>query len=66
MILTSPHAVVQVGLSPIRGSVAEGLGGARVNVSVIQGSLGNSNISFIVSTINGSAQGQIMIPDSMD
>lgn len=54
------HAVVEVGLSPILGTVREIAGdrGARVNVSVVQGSLGDSTVSFIVSTINGSAQGQ--------
>ena len=50
------HTVVEVSLSPVRGSVREGDGGARVNVSVVQGSLGGDTVSFVVSTVNGSAQ----------
>ena len=51
------YAVVTVGLGLIRGSVREGEGGARVNISVLQGSLGNNPVTFVVSTFNGSAQG---------
>ena len=51
------HAEVEVGLDLLRGTVLEGEGGARVNVTVLQGSLGNDSLSFIVSTVNGSAQG---------
>lgn len=50
------RTVVEVSLSPVRGSVREGAGGARVNVSVVQGSLGGDTVSFVVSTVNGSAQ----------
>ena len=49
---------VEVGLNLLRGTVREGEGGARVNVSVVQGSLGGDAVSFIVSTVNGSAQGK--------
>ena len=52
---------VEVGLNLIRGTVREGEGGARVNVSVVQGSLGSDSVSFIVSTVNGSAQGNDII-----
>lgn len=51
--------MIEVGLSLIRGTVREGEGGARVNISVVQGSLGDNPISFIVSTVNGSAQGTV-------
>ena len=54
---THTHAEVEVGLDLLRGTVLEGDGGARVNVSVLQGSLGGDRVSFIVSTVNGSAQG---------
>lgn len=52
------HTDVEVGLSPIRRIIREGDGGARVNVSVVQGSLGDNTVFFIVTTINGSAQGK--------
>ena len=51
--------MVEVGLSLIHGTVREGEGGARVNISIVRGSLGDSPISFIVSTVNGSAQGNM-------
>ena len=51
------HSEVEVGLDLLRGTVLEGEGGARVNVTVLQGSLGSDSLSFIVSTVNGSAQG---------
>ena len=54
------HTEVEVGLNLLRGTVCEGEGGVRVNVSVIQGSLGNDAVSFIISTVNGSAQGKIV------
>ena len=54
---THTHAEVEVGLDLLRGTVLEGEGGARVNVTVLQGSLGGDSLSFIVSTVNGSAQG---------
>lgn len=56
------HTEVEVGLSLIRGTVREGDGGARVNVSVVQGSLGDNTVFFIVTTINGSAQGKTIKP----
>ena len=52
------HTEVEVGLSPIRRTIREGDGGARVNFSVVQGSLGDNTVLFIVTTINGSAQGK--------
>ena len=54
------HTEVEVGLNLLHGTVREGDGGARVNVSVVQGSLGGDAVSFIVSTVNGSAQGEIV------
>ena len=52
------RAVVDVGLGLIRGSVREGEGGARVNVSVLQGSFGNNPVSFVASTVNDTALGE--------
>jgi hypothetical protein len=54
---THTHTEVEVGINLLRGTVREGQGGARVNVSVLQGSLGGDAVSFIISTVNGSAQG---------
>ena len=46
---------------PVRGTVREGEGSARVNISILQGTLGNLPISFIVSTANGTAQGKLCV-----
>ena len=40
-------------------NVREGDGSARVNISILQGTLGDSSISFIVLTTNGNAAGKI-------
>ena len=62
--LTPCHcAVVEVGLSPLHETVREGEGSARVNISILQGTLGDISISFIVSTTNGSAQGIVQQRD---
>ena len=50
-------AVIDIGLVVVRGTVREGEGSARINISILQGTLGDASISFIVSTTNGSAQG---------
>ena len=44
---------------PVRGTVREGEGSARINISILQGTLGDVPISFIVSTANGTAQGKL-------
>ena len=50
--------MVDIGLAVVRGRVREGEGSARVNISILQGTLGDASISFVVSTAtNGSAQG---------
>ena len=49
----------------IRGTVREGLGSARVNISILQGSLGDATISFIVSTADGTAQGKLHVVDML-
>ena len=55
------HAVVEVGMFAIHGTVREGEGSARVNISILQGSLGDVAISFIVSTADGTAQGKLHV-----
>ena len=49
--------MVEVGLIALRETVREGEGSARVNISILQGTLGDASISFIVLTTNGSAAG---------
>ena len=48
---------MEVALVPVRVRVREGDGSARVNISILQGSLGAASISFIVSTVSGTALG---------
>ena len=48
---------MEISLLPVRGVVREGDGSARVNVSILRGSLGGTSISLIVSTNSGTASG---------
>ena len=48
---------VEVALIPVFGRAIEGGRSARVNISIVQGSLGGASISFIVSTISDTALG---------
>ena len=52
--------MVEVGLIAVRKTIREGEGSARVNISILQGTLGDASISLIVLTINGSAAGTIV------
>ena len=51
--------MVEVGLIAVRDTVREEEGSARVNISILQGTLRDNSISFIVITTNGSAAGKI-------